>query len=369
MSAATATATATAPAPTAGGLSPAARTAIKVVVWVAVVGVLYWVPQYFTPVQVGLFTKVIALAFAALGLNLLTGYSGLISVGHGAFMGVGAYTTAILVADHGWSHGAALVASAAAAFVLGVLIGLPALRIKGLYLALVTLALATLFPEVVKRYGDVTGGTQGLRVPKFKAPEATDLANDQWIYYVAVVLLVLSFVAVRNLVHSRVGRALIASRDNETAAETMGVHLSAYRVVVFGISAMLAGMGGAVNVWQTNFVDPGQFGIVLSITVLVAVVVGGAATILGPAVGAYLVVWLPNGDILPPAVMPDLILKDNPELIDLVFGAALIALMMLAPYGLVGGIKLALYRLKQRRAVAAAGKAPPGGGEPAVSTA
>lgn len=304
--------------------SKASRIAV-IVAWVVLVAVLAYLPQYFEAVQVKLFIKVLCFAFAAIGLNLLTGFAGLISIGHGAFFGVGAYVTAILVAEHGWPHSGALVASALAAFLLGVLIGLPALRIRGLYLALVTLALATLFPEFVKRYSDVTGGTQGLRVPKVRAPDWTGLANDQWQYYVILTMLVIVFVLVRNLVKSRVGRALIASRDNETAAETMGVNLALYRVLIFGLSAMLAGMGGALLVWKDNFVDPGQYGIDLSITILVTVVVGGTATLLGPLIGAFFVTFLPEW-------MP----RDRPELSPVIFGGSLIALMMVAPGGIMG---------------------------------
>lgn len=303
-------------------------TVLRAAGWIALLAVLYYLPQYYEVVQVKLFIRVLCLAFAAIGLNLLTGYSGLISVGHGAFFGLGAYTTAILVADHGWSHWLALVASAVAAFVLGVIVGLPALRIKGLYLALVTLALATLFPEFVKRFDELTGGTQGLRVPRVNAPEWTGLENDQWQYYVILTLLVIAFVLVRNLVRSRVGRALIASRDNETAAETMGVHLALYRVVTFGISAMLAGIGGALLVWRDNFVDPGQYGIDLSITILVAVVVGGAATLLGPPIGAFFVTFL-----------PEWIPSEYPELSPVIFGSSLIVLMLVAPGGVMGLVR------------------------------
>jgi branched-chain amino acid transport system permease protein len=322
---------------------------LRTVGWLALLGVLVYLPQTYEAVQVKLFIDVLCLAFAAIGLNLLTGFSGLISVGHGAFFGLGAYTTAILVAEHGWSHPAALVASAVAAFALGVLVGLPALRIKGLYLALVTLALATLFPEFVKRFSDVTGGTQGLRVPKVRAPDWTGLDDDQWQYYVILTLLVIAFVLVRNLVKSRVGRALIASRDNETAAETMGVNLALYRVVTFGISAMLAGIGGALLVWKDNFVDPGQFGINLSITILVAVVVGGAATLLGPPIGAFFVTFL-----------PEWIPKQYPELSPVIFGGSLILLMMVAPGGVMGLARRAEAWLRRRVADRGSAAAPPG---------
>lgn len=327
---------------------------VKLVVGVAVLAVLLWIPQYFKPFQVGLFNRVWCLALAAVGLNLLTGYSGLISIGHGAFFGVGAYTTAVLVADHDWPHFATLGVAAVLCFVIGALVGLPALRIKGLYLALVTLALATLFPEIVKRFSDVTGGTQAKVVPlkqRFRAPSWSGLADDQWKYYVFLGILLVALVLTRNLVRSRVGRALIATRDNEVAAEAMGVNLARYRVVTFGLSAMLAGMGGCLWVWNISSIDAGQVGINLSITILVAVVVGGAATIVGPAIGAYLVIFLPEW--LP---------SNYPELSPILFGASLIVLMRVAPGGVLGLARTVQAKVTGRRG--RADQAPPANPEP-----
>lgn len=305
------------------------RLAIRVVLTVAVGAVLLYLPQYYPRYRVeGQFNVIITYAIAALGLNLLTGYNGQISIGHGAFFGVGAYTTAILVADHGWPHFATLAVAAGLAFVLGVLVGLPALRIQGLYLALVTLALATVFPLVITRFTSVTGGTQGKRVPRFRAPGWTGLTDDQWKYYVLLAFAVIAFVLVRNLVKSRVGRALIATRDNETAAQVLGVHLASYKVLTFGVSAMLAGVAGSLSVFNQNFVNASKYDITLSITLLVAVVVGGAATIFGPAWGAFFVVmipvWLPT---------------KYPQLSPVFFGGALILLMIVAPGGFLGLVR------------------------------
>ncbi len=268
----------------------------RVVVTVVVGAILLELPQYYPDFRVAQFNTVLCFAIAALGLNLLAGFNGQISVGHGAFFGIGAYTSVILVVDHGWPHFATIVAAAVLAFVVGLIVGLPALRIQGLYLALVTLALATLFPLVITRFSDLTGGSQGKSVPvkeRFRAPDWTSMSNDQWRYYVFLAFAVVAFVLVRNLVRSRAGRAIIAIRDNETAAATLGVNISAYKVVTFGLSAMLAGIAGALFSIQTSFVSSEQFGLNLSITLLVAVVVGGAATIFGPAIGAFLVVFIP----------------------------------------------------------------------------
>lgn len=317
----------------------------KVVAVVVIGAVLLALPQQFPAFQVSRFNTVICFAIAALGLNLLTGYNGQISIGHGAFFGIGAYTSVLLVVDHDWPHYATIAAAAAICFVFGMLVGLPALRIRGLYLALVTLALATLFPQILNRFSDVTGGSQGKTVPikqRFRAPDWTNLKDDQWKYYVFLTFAVVAFVLVRNLIKSRAGRATIAIRDNETAAATLGVNISAYKVVVFGVSAMLAGIGGALFSFETSFVSSEQFNINLSITLLVAVVVGGAATIAGPAIGAYLVVFIP------------IWLTDagaNPQLSPVLFGGLLIVLMILAPGGILGLARqvISWVRLRARR--------------------
>jgi len=307
------------------------RLAIRVIVTLAVGAALIVVPLHYPLFRVeGQFNVIITYAIAALGLNLLTGYNGQISVGHGAFFGVGAYTTAILVADHGWPHLATVAAAAALTFVLGLLVGLPALRIQGLYLALVTLALAASFPLIVTRFNSVTGGTQGMRVPRFRAPDWTGLKDYQWKYYVLLTFAVVAFVLVRNLVKSRVGRAIIATRDNETAARVLGVDLPVYKVLTFGVSALLAGTAGALSVINEPFVNAEKYNINLSITLLVAVVVGGAATILGPAWGAFFVVMIPTW-------LPD----DYPQLSPVLFGGSLILLMILAPGGFLGLVRQA----------------------------
>lgn len=335
-----------------GFLHDRRRLAARVVVTVLVGAVLLAVPQYYPRFRIeGQFNVILTFAVAALGLNLLTGYGGQISLGHGAFFGVGAYTTAILVADHGWPHFATVGVAAVLAFALGMLVGLPALRIRGLYLALVTLALAAAFPLVVTRFSSVTGGTQGMRVPRVRAPEWTGLNDAQWKYYVLLGFAVVAFVLVRNLVKSRVGRAIIATRDNETAAQVMGVHLASYRVLTFGISAMLAGVAGALSVFNEPFVNAEKYNLNLSITLLVAVVAGGAATIFGPAFGAFFVVmiptWLPNR---------------YPQLSPVLFGGSLILLMMLAPGGFLGLVRQVTAWVRHRFFPSSSGS-PPGGSD------
>jgi branched-chain amino acid transport system permease protein len=302
------------------------------VLLVIVAGVLY-LPFYFVEFRTAQFTSVIAISIAVLGLGLLTGFNGQISIGHGAFFGTGAYTTAILTADHGWNHLATIPVAMLACFALGMICGIPALRISGVYLALVTLALATLFPLILQKYDDFTGGTGGIRVPHFDPPAwaADTFTEDQYAYYLILAIAVLTFVLVRNLIRSRVGRAIIAIRDGEIAAEVLGVNLARYKVITFGVSAMLAGLGGSLFVTNTavlSRVDPGQYTISRSIEFLAALVIGGAASIVGPVLGSLFIVFVPewSSDI-------------NAELSRVIFGGVLIVLMLVLPSGFIGGLR------------------------------
>jgi branched-chain amino acid transport system permease protein len=193
-------------------------------------------------------------------------------------------------------------------------------------------------------------------VPRFRAPDWTGLSDAQWKYYVLLAFAVVAFVLVRNLVKSRVGRALIATRDNETAAEVLGVHLAFYKVVTFGVSAMLAGVAGALSVVNEPFVNAAKYDINLSIILLVAVVVGGAATIFGPAWGAFFVVmipvWLPTR---------------YPQLSPVLFGGSLILLMIVAPGGFLGLVRQITGWFKQRYRSSVSG--PPSEPSDAVASA
>jgi branched-chain amino acid transport system permease protein len=303
--------------------------------------IVLYLPQYYPKFRVVQFSEVIITAIAVLGLGLLTGYNGQISVGHAAFFGIGAYTTAILVDNQGWSFLSTIPVAIVLSFVVGVVVGIPSLRIKGVYLALVTLALATLFPFVITRFSDVTGGSTGKSIPDFDAPDWSGLADDQWVYYVLLVFAVPVFLLMRNLIKSRPGRAIIAIRDNETAADVVGVNIAVYKVVVFGISAAVAGLAGSLSmIVGSGRVDLGRDGSVVieSIQFLAAMVIGGAATIGGPVLGAAFVVFIPEfaSDI-------------NPQLSQVIYGGLLIVLMLVLPSGFMGGIRriegFALHRL------------------------
>jgi len=309
---------------------------------VIVVAVLAWLPQYYGTTDTALFAKALYIAIAAMGLNLLTGYNGQVSIGHGAFFGFGAYTTAILMNDHGWDFLATLPVVAVASFAIGAAVGFPALRVRGLYLALITLGLAALFPDLVTKYVHGTGGTTLVQPPQPTSPSwATGFApqNDQWRYYLALAIAVVMFVIAWNLVRGRFGRALIAVRDHEAAA-TIGIDLARTKVTAFALSALYAGIAGSVGVMITGLATAGRVETFqLSIDFLIAIVIGGTATVAGPAIGACLFVFLEQAaqDAFP----------RQPLLSPAIFGIGLIVLLFVLPDGVVGGARRAGRRVRQ----------------------
>ncbi|MEU2030351.1 branched-chain amino acid ABC transporter permease [Nocardia amamiensis] len=264
-------------------------------------------------------------AIALLGLNLLVGHTGQISLGHGAFFGVGAYTAAILMDRWDAPYLATVPVAAAVTFALGLALGVPALRLRGLYLALVTLAIAIFLVPLLKRVEFLTGGSMGLTLAKPTPPAWTGLAEDQWLYFLALATVAVSFLLVAGILRSRVGRALHAIRDNEIAAEVMGVRLAFYKTLAFACSGMLAGTAGCVYTWVIGFVSPDSFAVGLSITLLAGLVVGGLGSHWGPLLGGLFVMYVPS-------FAQDV----NQAAPGVIFGLLIIAVMYLAPNGLAG---------------------------------
>ena len=225
--------------------------------------------------------QVLILAIALLGLNLLTGFNGQISLGHGAFFAIGGYGAAILTAKLGLPSWVAIPVASLVCFAAGFLFGFPALRFGGLYLALATFALAVATPQILSYTGfDAwTGGSQGVSLAKLHAPFALPLTDDQWFYLVCLVCAAALYWAARNLVRGRIGRALIALRDQPIAAETMGVNAALYKTTCFGVSALYAGVAGGLSAFAVGFVSPESFGLSLSLSFLVGIVVGGLASL------------------------------------------------------------------------------------------
>jgi branched-chain amino acid transport system permease protein len=284
-------------------------------------------------------TLVLAYAIALLGLNMLTGYNGQISLGHGAFYAIGAYTAAILMDKLGLPYWATIPIAAAVCFVVGFLFGLPALRLEGLYLALATFALGVAMPQILKHEGLAhwTGGSQGVVIVKPDPPEWSGVSQDQWLYFFTLAWVVVFFVVAWNLLRGRIGRAMVAIRDQPIAAQAMGVNTSLVKSLTFGVSALYTGAAGALGAIAIQFVAPDSFGIFLSITLLVGVVIGGLASISGAFFGAVFIQFIPN--------IADQISKAAPWAI---YGVVLIAFMYAMPTGVAGFVRLAQARFARR---------------------
>ncbi|HET7343565.1 MAG TPA: branched-chain amino acid ABC transporter permease [Methylomirabilota bacterium] len=284
------------------------------------------------------FTQVFIYAIAVLGLNILIGFNGQFSLGHSAFYAIGAYTAAIMIDRWSVPYGWTIPTAGVLCLVAGFLFGIPALRLEGLYLALATFALALSVPQILKYFENWTGGSQGIVLTKPGAPAGIPLNPDQWLYFLTLAILLVLFVLARNLLAGRTGRAIVAIRDNPIAAEAMGVNTALYKSLTFGVSAAYTGVAGALSAIVIAYVAPDAFDVFLSITFLVAVVVGGLASITGAIFGALFIQFVPN--------WAQDISKAAPWAI---YGVLLIGFMYAVPRGIVGGLRLAAARWSRRR--------------------
>lgn len=328
---------------------------LRVVVGVVAAVVALWAPFYYGPDTTTLFSQVFYLAVAAMGLNLLTGFNGQVSIGHGAFFGVGAFTTAILTVEQGWMVEATIPVAAVLAAVVGVVVGFPALRVKGLYLALITLGMAVLFPRITGKFVKGPGGVALLQ------PSRSDvgsyfpdlLEDDQYRYFLCLAIMVVLFVVASNLMRSRAGRAMIAVRDQEVAASTVGVNVSGVKVASFAISAAYAGVAGSLSVIVDRVADATNPLIYFqrSVEFLIAVVIGGAATISGPFLGAAFLVFVRKR------------FEDTEALAPALLGGSLMLVIYVLPDGLIGGYRRLAAKLRR-----SPGTSGPAGGPDATSS-
>jgi branched-chain amino acid transport system permease protein len=277
-------------------------------------------------------TLVMVYAIALLGLNILTGFNGQFTLGHGAFYAVGAYTAAILMAHYGVPYWATLPAAALVCLAAGFLFGLPALRLEGLFLALATLSLAVAMPSILKYrgIGELTGGVQGLVLFKPEAPFGLPLNQDQWLYFFTLAVAIVMFVLAWNLLRGRVGRAIVAIRDQPIAARAMGINAALYKSLTFGVSALYAGVAGALGAIAIQFVAPDSFQVGLSFVFLIGAVIGGIYSISGAIFGAFFVLFVPH--------LSEGISRAAPQAI---YGAFLIAFIFVMPVGIAGFLRLA----------------------------
>jgi branched-chain amino acid transport system permease protein len=332
--------------------------------WLVALAVLFFfgLPTVVSSFMASEWAQALVLAIAIMGLNVLVGYSGQLSLGHGAFMAMGAYTSAILAHRFHMDYLVTIPIAALVTGAIGFLFGVPALRLSPLYLALATFALAVVTPSLIKRPAEFTGGVRGILVNQPDPPDfvstafssitGTVMTSDQWIYYVIFFITLLLFWLAWNLSRHRPGRAMRAIRDAEVAAAASGVNVAGFKTLAFGISAFYAGTAGSLYALSLGFISADTFPVSLSIQLLVGAVVGGLASIGGPLLGAIFAYFLPIGAnqwVPSQTWLPDQItstVKNAGPAVS--YGVILILVMMFARTGLVGLIQAGYVMLNRR---------------------
>lgn len=284
----------------------------------------YWLAQL---------TFVLIYAIAGLGLMLLAGFTGLFSLGHAAFLGVGAYTQAVLT-NAGLPFPLALACAAGLSAAVGVVVGLPALRVKGIYLGIATLSFGFIVEEVLARWESVTGGNLGIHIKK---PDIFGwvLGSSEEFYYVCLVVTVLATLGTLNLLRAPTGRAFVAIRDSEVSAQSMGIHLARYKTLSFALSAALAGVAGALYAHKLQFISPDQFSVLQSVDLLLMIVIGGLGSVHGAFLGAIFLITMPQAIAMLKDHLPEAI-GQAPGLQGVVYGLVLGAFVLFEPQGLYG---------------------------------
>jgi branched-chain amino acid transport system permease protein len=310
--------------------------------WVlaAVIAIALVLPLIFQSFVVFQLTEVMIYGLAILGLNLLTGFNGQFSLGHGAFYGLGAYVTAILMQRYGVAYYWTLPAAGGICFVVGFLFGLPALRLQGLYLALATFALAVALPQLLKFHGveGWTGGVQGIVVDQPDPPSFLPIGADQWLYYFTLAVVLAMFAGAANLVNSRTGRAIMAIRDHPIAAAAMGINAPLYKTLTFGVSALYTGVAGALGALAVQFVAPDSFSLFLSVSFLVGLILGGMGSLPGCLFGGLFVLYVPN--------IAETVSRG---LAGAIYGVIMLLVIFVMPSGAAGFARLAFARLARSR--------------------
>jgi branched-chain amino acid transport system permease protein len=298
-------------------------------------------PLFLTDYRLFQATMVLVYAIAILGLNLLTGFTGQISLGHGAFFAIGAYVAAVLVDQAQFPYWATIPVAAIVCLVAGFLFGLPILRLEGHYLALATFALAVALPQLLKHKSleAWTGGVQGIVLSKPTPPVASllgvSMTPDRWLYLLTLLVAAGLFIVAWNLLRGRIGLALIAIRDQPVAAASMGVDIALFKSIAFAISALYTGVAGALSAIAVAFVAPDSFTVFLSLSLMVGVVIGGLASIPGAICGALFLQFIPN--------LAGGISKAAPWAI---YGVLLIVCMFAQPGGAASAVRSIVRRVK-----------------------
>ncbi len=302
--------------------------------WYALLGVcLLALPMVLPEYLMGQMVFILIYCIVGLGLMVLIGFTGQISLGHAAFLAVGAYTEAILQAK-GVPFVVSITLAALLAGVAGLIVGLPALRLKGIYLAIATMAFGFIAEEVVTRWEHVTGGNSGKQLKQIDFFGIL-IDNDTKFYYLALGIVVLVFLAMINVMRSPTGRAFVAIRDSEVSAQSMGIHLAKYKTISFVFSAALTGVAGALYAHKLQFISPEQFNLLVSIEMTTVVFIGGLGSFHGAVFGAIFVIALPQlivflKDVLPAAIGQQTGLQPT------IFGLILIGFLLFEPLGIYG---------------------------------
>jgi branched-chain amino acid transport system permease protein len=317
----------------------------RVVGYAVVVAALVVLPYVTGEFRVTQMSYVGVFAIALIGLGILTGFTGQISLGHGGFMAIGAYTTAILSVNHGVYDLLTVPLGGLAAGIVGFLFGFPALRLAGVYLALATFALAVIVPSVATRFGELTGGPQGLLLNLPTSPVGA-LTPEKWLYYAIWTFAAILFAFALVFVRGNRGRALRAIRENELAAVSSGISLARYKTLAFGVSAFYAGVAGSLYAILNFIVTPGTFQITLSILLLAGLVIGGASSFPGVLGGAVFVEFVPlySGDVMGKLINVAQRLRlpigdvdpTTPGVPSVVYGAILLLVLIAMPNGVAG---------------------------------
>lgn len=301
--------------------------------WYGLLGALlvtapFWVSEYV----LSQLHFVCIYAIVGLGLMLLVGYTGQISLGHAAFLATGAYTEALLQGA-GVPFAISLACAALFSGLVGIIVGLPALRLKGVYLAIATFAFNVIVEEIITRWESVTGGNSGKHL---KAIElfGWKLASDTSFYYLCLALTALSCLALVNLLRSPTGRAFVAIRDSEISASCMGINLARYKTMSFALSAALTGIGGALYAHKVSFITPDQFTLLQSIELVTIVIIGGIGSLHGAVLGAAFIIVLPQLISIAKGWLPDVVPQAGLQ--SVVFGLIIVGFIIFEPYGLYG---------------------------------
>jgi branched-chain amino acid transport system permease protein len=307
-------------------------------VWFGIlVGLLFAAPSVLSAYQLSILNEMAIAVIGALGLNLLIGYTGQISLGHGAFLAIGAYSTALLTSNLGLPFVVSLPLSGLVAALLGMIVGIPALRLKGLYLALGTLAFGFIVDYVLFHW-DLTKGDMGLAVRRISVCSLVVRTEGQFFYFVTAIA-ALATLCAKNIARSKIGRSFVAIRDRDIAAEAMGIPLAKYKVMAFAISSFYAGIAGCLLAHYHQWIVPGIFDLSLSIAYIAMIILGGLGTILGPILGAILITGIPHGIVY----VADIFKETHPVLggliVDLklgIFGLIVVLALLFEPQGLAG---------------------------------